>query len=204
MVIPLKDWIKAAWTWSVTDANPRPVHAEGSHPLRVVADDLPDAAAAGDPDAGVQAADLARPERAVDPVDYHHRAGCTVCALLWRLAAGAAGAGGGLLFRVLRVVEPDHGDTGVSRDRGADVGADRHFAGGVGYRSERAAGVLRVFCDIMQTIPIWSFFIPIIVLVGINPVGALVATMVYSVPPMIRVTELALKAVPNELIDFGR
>lgn len=72
------------------------------------------------------------------------------------------------------------------------------------YRSPTASAFLRAYCDLMQTIPIWSFFIPVIVLVGINPVGALVATMVYSIPPMIRVAELALKAVPPELIDFGR
>ncbi len=72
------------------------------------------------------------------------------------------------------------------------------------YRSPAASTALRAICDLMQTIPIWSFFIPIIVLIGINPVGALVATMVYSVPPMIRVAEVALRTVPSELVDFGR
>ena len=69
------------------------------------------------------------------------------------------------------------------------------------FRSRRVSAVLRVFSDIMQTLPIWSYFIPIIVLFGISPVGALVATMIFALPPMIRVTELALHAVPAELID---
>jgi glycine betaine/proline transport system permease protein len=57
--------------------------------------------------------------------------------------------------------------------------------------------------DLMQTIPTFAFLVPILVLFGFGPVAALLATIIYAMPPMVRVTIVALRAVPSEIVDFA-
>jgi glycine betaine/proline transport system permease protein len=57
--------------------------------------------------------------------------------------------------------------------------------------------------DLMQTIPTFAFLVPILVLFGFGPVAALLATIIYAMPPMVRVTIVALRAVPPEIVDFA-
>ena len=45
--------------------------------------------------------------------------------------------------------------------------------------------------------------VPILFLFGFGPVAALIATIIYAMPPMVRVTMLALEAVPREIVEFG-
>ena len=45
----------------------------------------------------------------------------------------------------------------------------------------------------MQTVPIFAYLVPILFLFGFGPVAALIATMIYAMPPMVRVTMLALR-----------
>jgi len=58
--------------------------------------------------------------------------------------------------------------------------------------------------DLMQTIPVFAYLVPVLILFGFGPVAAIVATLVYAMPPMIRVTMLALARVPGEIVDLGR
>ena len=55
----------------------------------------------------------------------------------------------------------------------------------------------------MQTIPTFAYLVPILVLFGFGPVAALLATVIYAMPPMVRVTMVALRAVPSEIVDFA-
>jgi glycine betaine/proline transport system permease protein len=57
--------------------------------------------------------------------------------------------------------------------------------------------------DLMQTVPIFAYLVPILFLFGFNPVAALVATVIYAMPPMVRVTVLALRSVPEEIREFS-
>jgi glycine betaine/proline transport system permease protein len=57
--------------------------------------------------------------------------------------------------------------------------------------------------DLMQTIPIFAYLVPILFMFGFGPVSALIATIIYAMPPMVRVTTLALRSVPSETQDFG-
>ncbi len=82
-------------------------------------------------------------------------------------------------------------------------------AGGIllgiaGFRSQRFRKVLLPILDGMQTIPVFAYLLPILFLFGFGPVSALVATIIYSMPPMVRVTMLALEGVPAEIVEFGR
>jgi glycine betaine/proline transport system permease protein len=58
--------------------------------------------------------------------------------------------------------------------------------------------------DLMQTIPVFAYLVPILILFGFGPVAAVVATVIYALPPMTRTTLLALDRVPAELRDLGR
>lgn len=57
--------------------------------------------------------------------------------------------------------------------------------------------------DLMQTIPTFAYLVPVLVLFGFGPVAALLATVIYAMPPMVRVTLVALRAVPSEILDFA-
>jgi glycine betaine/proline transport system permease protein len=51
---------------------------------------------------------------------------------------------------------------------------------------------------------LFAYLLPILFLFGFGPVAALIATIIYALPPMVRVTLLALDGVPPELVEFGR
>lgn len=63
---------------------------------------------------------------------------------------------------------------------------------------------IRPMLDLMQTIPVFAYLVPILFLFGFGPTAAVVATLIYAMPPMTRVTELALARVPGEVQDLGR
>ncbi len=58
--------------------------------------------------------------------------------------------------------------------------------------------------DLMQTIPVFAYLVPILILFGFNATAAVVATVIYAMPPMTRTTLLALDRVPAEIRDLGR
>jgi len=71
------------------------------------------------------------------------------------------------------------------------------------YRSPLFERLLRPLLDLMQTVPVFAYLVPILFLFGFGPVAALVATIIYAMPPMVRVTIVALHGVPNETRDVG-
>ncbi|SDF49789.1 glycine betaine/proline transport system permease protein [Limimonas halophila] len=73
----------------------------------------------------------------------------------------------------------------------------------VSYRSPAFERALTPVLDMMQTVPIFAYLVPVLALFGFGPVAALVATVIYAMPPMVRVTILALKGVPEEVREFG-
>lgn len=77
------------------------------------------------------------------------------------------------------------------------------FIGLLGYRSVWVERAITPVLDLMQTIPVFAYLVPVLVMFGFNPVSAMVATMIYATPPMVRVTILALRQVPSEITDLG-
>jgi glycine betaine/proline transport system permease protein len=57
--------------------------------------------------------------------------------------------------------------------------------------------------DIAQATPQYAYLVPMLMLFGNNPVSAMIATLTFAVPPMVRATTLALSQVPSEVRDFG-
>jgi glycine betaine/proline transport system permease protein len=74
-------------------------------------------------------------------------------------------------------------------------------------RSDRAERVLRGFLDTAQVMPAFVYLIPIVVFFGIKYPPAVVATVIYAVPPAVRLTNHGLRNVPvvsNEVAEsFG-
>jgi glycine betaine/proline transport system permease protein len=62
---------------------------------------------------------------------------------------------------------------------------------------------LRPILDLMQTVPVFAYLVPILFLFGFGPVASIVATIIYALPPMVRVTVLAVRGVPAEIRDLG-
>ncbi len=57
--------------------------------------------------------------------------------------------------------------------------------------------------DLMQTIPVFAYLVPILFLFGFGPTAAVVATIIYALPPMTRVAIVALNNVSPEIRDLG-
>ena len=57
--------------------------------------------------------------------------------------------------------------------------------------------------DLMQTIPTFAYLIPMLILFGIRPVSALLATGIFATPPMVRATALALSRGARDIEEFG-
>lgn len=67
----------------------------------------------------------------------------------------------------------------------------------------RVSKVLRPILDVMQTMPSFVYLIPALMLFGLGKVPAILATVVYTVPPMIRLTELGIRTVPKDNVEAG-
>lgn len=68
-------------------------------------------------------------------------------------------------------------------------------------RSDRAAKVIRPLLDAMQTTPAFVYLVPIVMLFGIGNVPGVVVTIIFALPPIIRLTILGIKQVPADLIE---
>ncbi len=58
--------------------------------------------------------------------------------------------------------------------------------------------------DVMQTMPSFVYLIPVLMLFGIGKVPALFATVIYALPPLIRLTTLGITQVNHEMVEAGR
>lgn len=68
-------------------------------------------------------------------------------------------------------------------------------------RSERVNGVVRPLLDAMQTTPAFVYLVPIVMLFGIGNVPGVVVTIIFAVPPVIRLTNLGIRQVPADLVE---
>ncbi|MBV6304173.1 ABC transporter permease subunit [Candidimonas humi] len=58
--------------------------------------------------------------------------------------------------------------------------------------------------DIMQTLPSFVYLVPVLMLFGLGMVPALLATVVYALPPLIRLTALGLRQVDAEIVEAAQ
>src|SRR5699024_9980333 len=67
--------------------------------------------------------------------------------------------------------------------------------------SQLVSNFMRPILDAMQTMPSFVYLIPAIFFFGLGNVSAIFATLIYAVPPVIRLTELAIRGVGEEVIE---
>jgi glycine betaine/proline transport system permease protein len=62
---------------------------------------------------------------------------------------------------------------------------------------------LSVILDFMQTMPSFVYLIPAVIFFGIGTVPGLIATVIFAMPPAIRLTNLGIRQVPKELTEVA-
>ncbi|CAN5864906.1 ABC transporter permease subunit [soil metagenome] len=68
----------------------------------------------------------------------------------------------------------------------------------------RLEGALRPILDAMQTIPAPVYFIPMVLFFGIRRVPATIATVIYALPPVVRLTALGIRRVDPQAVEASR
>ena len=63
---------------------------------------------------------------------------------------------------------------------------------------------IRPILDAMQTIPAFVYFLPLIGFFGVGAVNATVATVIYALPPVVRLTTLGIAQVPSQTLEASR
>ncbi|WP_339216081.1 ABC transporter permease subunit [Ornithinibacillus sp. FSL M8-0202] len=66
------------------------------------------------------------------------------------------------------------------------------------------SNIMRPILDAMQTMPSFIYLIPAIFFFGLGNVSAIFATLIYALPPVIRLTELAIRGVDKEVIESAQ
>ena len=68
-------------------------------------------------------------------------------------------------------------------------------------RYDRMQAAITPILDLMQTIPIFVYLLPVVMLLGIGRVPGLIAVIVYALPPIIRLTNLGIRLVDKEILE---
>jgi len=72
------------------------------------------------------------------------------------------------------------------------------------WKSRRVEAALRPILSILQTLPFYTYLLPAVIFFKVGPTAASVATIVYSIPPMILMTAVGLKKVSPEIVEAGK
>jgi glycine betaine/proline transport system permease protein len=68
-------------------------------------------------------------------------------------------------------------------------------------RNRWASTVIRPIMDLMQTMPGFVWLVPVVTLFGIGVVPGVVATIIFALPPGVRLTELGIRKVDEEMVE---
>lgn len=67
--------------------------------------------------------------------------------------------------------------------------------------NDRFLKILRPILDVMQTIPSFVYLVPIVMLFGVGSVPGIIATIIFALPPIVRLTNLGIRGVPADLVE---
>ena len=71
-------------------------------------------------------------------------------------------------------------------------------------KSKVADAIIKPVLDFMQTMPAFVYLIPAIFFFSVGNTPGVIATVIFSVPPAVRLTALGIKNVQKEVIEAGR
>lgn len=71
-------------------------------------------------------------------------------------------------------------------------------------RSDRVENIVRPLLDAMQTLPAFVYLVPVVMLFGIGNVPGVLVTIIFALPPLVRLTNLGIRQVPEDKIEAAR
>ena len=70
--------------------------------------------------------------------------------------------------------------------------------------SDRAQNLLRPLLDAMQTTPAFVYLVPVVMLFGIGDAPGVIVTIIFALPPLVRLTNLGIRQVRPDLVEAAR
>jgi glycine betaine/proline transport system permease protein len=74
------------------------------------------------------------------------------------------------------------------------------FAG----RNERFLRAITPALDAMQIVPAFAYLMPVVILFSVGPAAAVICTMIYAIPPAVRITALGIRGVTPDSVEASR
>ena len=71
-------------------------------------------------------------------------------------------------------------------------------------RSDRFVAFIRPILDAMQTTPAFVYLVPVVMLFSIGTVAGVIATIVFAMPPIIRLTNLGIRQVQADVVEAAK
>ena len=68
-------------------------------------------------------------------------------------------------------------------------------------KNDRVERLIRPLLDVMQTLPSFVYLVPVVMLFGIGEVPGVIATIIFAIPPLIRLTNLGIRQVSVEVTE---
>lgn len=73
--------------------------------------------------------------------------------------------------------------------------------GVISAKSERLGNIIKPILDFMQTMPAFVYLIPAVYFFGLGTVPGTLATIIFAMPPIVRLTNLGIRQVPKEVVE---
>lgn len=70
-------------------------------------------------------------------------------------------------------------------------------------RNDTVASIIRPVLDLMQTMPAFVYLIPAAMFFGLGAVPGTIATVIFAMPPVVRLTNLGIRQVDSEFVEAG-
>lgn len=115
----------------------------------------------------------------------------------WALAAFVAFAASGLWVESMQTLALMLAAVGLSLLVGMPLGV---WAG----LSDRFQRAVTPVLDAMQIIPAFAYLMPIVLLFSVGPGAAVITTMIYAIPPAVRITALGIRGVPRNTVEAAQ
>ena len=71
-------------------------------------------------------------------------------------------------------------------------------------RNQRFHGTITPALDAMQIVPAFAYLMPIVILFSVGPAAAVICTMIYAIPPAVRITALGIRGVTKDSVEASR
>ncbi|MCG6892251.1 MAG: proline/glycine betaine ABC transporter permease [Desulfobacteraceae bacterium] len=71
-------------------------------------------------------------------------------------------------------------------------------------RSDRFVAFIRPILDAMQTTPAFVYLVPVVMLFSIGTVAGVIATIIFAMPPIIRLTNLGIRQVQSDVVEAAK